>query len=50
MKIFIKPSGAEVKVNQSSESHAIALGWVEKQERSPEVKEFKQRGRPRKGA
>jgi hypothetical protein len=55
MKIFIKPSGAEVPVNENSESAAIALGWKEKgapELESPEVPDDaapKRRGRPPKG-
>ena len=30
MKTFIKPSGAEVQVNEESAPYAEALGWVEK--------------------
>jgi hypothetical protein len=55
MKIFIKPSGAEVPVNENSEAAAIALGWKEKGATESEVTEVtddaapKRRGRPPKG-
>lgn len=54
MKIFIKPSGVEVIVNEGSESHALSLGWKPKESAQEPVIEqvveqvSKKRGRPRK--
>ncbi len=28
MKTFVKPSGVEVQVNESSEAYALSLGWT----------------------
>jgi hypothetical protein len=47
MPILIKPSGAEVFVNESSLAHALSLGWKPKPE---EVKQEVKRGRPSKSA
>lgn len=51
MKLYVKPSGAVVTVNESSEAHAVSLGWAEKKDEAekPEiVKEAPRRGRPPK--
>jgi len=51
MKTFIKPSGAELLVNSSSEAHAISLGWILKGSDTPQSEpkpESKPRGRPPK--
>ncbi len=39
MKVFVKPSGMEVKVNQNSEAHALSLGWKPKESESPAADE-----------
>lgn len=48
MKLFVKPSGAVVAVNESSEAYAISLGWVEKKEEAEKPQETPRRGRPPK--
>lgn len=40
MKIYIKPSGAEVPVNENSEQAVLALGWKPKEEPKDAVEEF----------
>lgn len=39
MKVFIKPSGMEVLVNQNSEAHALTLGWKPKESEPPATEE-----------
>ena len=43
MKIFIKPNGTEIAVNEESREAALALGWVPK-ESAPEPESKKKRG------
>ena len=39
MKTFVKPSGVEVDVNESSYAKALELGWVPKEELQAVVKQ-----------